>query len=277
MSTAKPRKRMSAAERRTVIETAATEVFASHGYQRASMEEIASRSGVSVPVVYDHFSSKRELHRRLLERHYADLRDLWRSELDTPDPDSAPNPASRTGPGSGPGSGPHSAFSSGPAPAPEGDINAEDVARAFDAWFRYIETHPYAWRMLFSDTTGDPGVREEHETVVTDSRDELLPFFARLVGIPYAPDVPDVPGGSDAPVQGNGGQNAEHREPTGQQARIEAEMAWEVCRSVLQGLAQWWRGCPDVPRERLVAAAMDALWTGLERSRRGERWPVTAG
>lgn len=213
---------MSAAERRTVIETAATEVFAAHGYQRASMEEIAGRSGVSVPVVYDHFSSKRELHRRLLERHYADLRDLWRDQLDTPDPEGEP-------------------------------LGGEDVARAFDAWFRYIETHPYAWRMLFSDTTGDPRVRAEHETVVTDSRDALLPFFARLVGIPLAP------GGGD--VQG----------------RVEAELAWEVCRSALQGLAQWWHARPEVPRERLVAAAMDALWTGLDRSTRGEHWSGRAG
>lgn len=229
MSTAKPRKRMSASERRTVIETAATEVFAAHGYRRASMEEIASRSGVSVPVVYDHFSSKRDLHRRLLERHYADLRDLWRDQLDVPDPAGDP-------------------------------VVGEDIARAFDAWFRYIETHPYAWRMLFSDTTGDPDVRAVHATVVTDSRDALLPFFARLVGIPYAPE----PEGEEA-REGGGGD---------QMSRVEAELAWEVCRNALQGLAMWWLGRPEVPRERLVAAAMDALWTGLDRSRRGEHWPV---
>ena len=51
-----------------MIEGAATEVFAEHGYQAASMKEIARRSGVSVPVVYDHVESKQELHLRLLNR-----------------------------------------------------------------------------------------------------------------------------------------------------------------------------------------------------------------
>ena len=76
------RQRLSAAERREVIELAATEVFAERGYHAASMEEIARRSGVSVPVVYDHFASKQELHRRLLERHFAELRALWAARID---------------------------------------------------------------------------------------------------------------------------------------------------------------------------------------------------
>ena len=37
----------------------------------ANVSEIARRSGVSVPVVYDHFASKKELHQSLLERHFA--------------------------------------------------------------------------------------------------------------------------------------------------------------------------------------------------------------
>src|SRR5207247_8425364 len=74
--TASPRKRLTAAARREVIERAATELFAERGFHGASMEEVARRSGVSVPVVYDHFESKRALHRRLLERHYAELREV---------------------------------------------------------------------------------------------------------------------------------------------------------------------------------------------------------
>ena len=48
---------MTAVARREVIEAAATELFAQHGYHGAAMEEIAQRSGVSVPVVYEHFAS----------------------------------------------------------------------------------------------------------------------------------------------------------------------------------------------------------------------------
>ena len=72
---------MSAAARREVIEQAATEVFAERGYHAASIDEIARRSGVSAPVVYDHFDSKLDLYRRLLERHRDELLALWREHL----------------------------------------------------------------------------------------------------------------------------------------------------------------------------------------------------
>src|SRR5256885_15671483 len=100
---------MTAAARREVIERAATEVFAERGYQSASIDEIARRSGVSAPVVYDHFASKLDLYGRLVERHFADLRGIWRAQLAGGDP-----PQQRT-------------------------------ARAFDAWFAYVQAHPFAW------------------------------------------------------------------------------------------------------------------------------------
>src|SRR5205807_7628542 len=81
-----PRKRMTGQARRELIETVATEVFAESGYHAASMDEIARRSGVSIPVVYDHFDSKEELHRRLLERHFAELRSIWGEYLPGDDP-----------------------------------------------------------------------------------------------------------------------------------------------------------------------------------------------
>jgi hypothetical protein len=49
-------------------------------------------------------------------------------------------------------------------------------------------------------------------------------------------------------------------------------MAWEVMRGVLQGLALWWYQHRGVPRERVVATAMNALWLGFERVRAGESW-----
>ena len=50
------------------------------------------------------------------------------------------------------------------------------------------------------------------------------------------------------------------------------EMVWVVLRGVLQGLAVWWSEHPDVPRERVVATAMNALWVGFERAQGGEIW-----
>ena len=49
-------------------------------------------------------------------------------------------------------------------------------------------------------------------------------------------------------------------------------MAAEVWRAGLTGLAIWWQRHPDVPRERMVATAVNAIWIGFERVRRGEGW-----
>jgi hypothetical protein len=38
------------------------------------------------------------------------------------------------------------------------------------------------------------------------------------------------------------------------------------------GLAIWWSDHPHVPRERVVATAVNVLWIGFERVRRGETW-----
>ncbi len=89
-------RRLSAAE---LIEAAATELFAERDYVGASVDEIAARSGVSPPVVYDHFDSKVDLYRRILERHFGDLRRVWREHF------------------------------VGEAPA------QERISRSFDAWF----------------------------------------------------------------------------------------------------------------------------------------------
>jgi hypothetical protein len=51
-------------------------------------------------------------------------------------------------------------------------------------------------------------------------------------------------------------------------------MAAEVMRAGLTGLAIWWNEHPHVRRERIAAAAVNALWIGFERVRRGETWPA---
>jgi AcrR family transcriptional regulator len=204
-----PRKRLTAAARREVIAAAATELFAERGYQRASIEEIARRSGVTPPVVYDHFASKQALYRELLEGHFADLQQVWREHFSGDDP-----PAQR-------------------------------VARSFDAWFAYIESHPFAGRMLFRDTTGDPQIAAMHAEVAASSRASVMPL------------VSSEPGAFDLAEAGAGET---------------LEMTWEVLRGVLQGLAIWWSDHPQVPREQVVAVAMNSLWVGFERVQRGEAW-----
>lgn len=216
MSTAKPiqkpkpkKKRISAAARREVIERAASDVFAEHGYHGASIDEIARRSGVTPPVVYDHFDSKLALHRRLLERTRDELLEMWRTSL------------------------------SGDEPADE------RIPRALDAWARYVETHPYAPRMFFMETTGDPEVREIHRQVQEQSRVALGAILGR------EPGSETIAGSAEAQA---------------------LEMAAEVIRSGLTGLAIWWSEHPDVPREQIVTAAVNSVWIGFERVSRGEAW-----
>jgi len=208
-STKQPRKRIGRAARRSLIEAAAAELFATRGYRGASIEEIARRSGVTPPVVYDHFKSKLDLYRQLLERHFAELREVWRRNFSGDDP-----PRQR-------------------------------VARSFDAWFAYVEEHPFAGRVLFRDASADPEVAAVHAAVATNSRDAIMQLFAA------EPGAADMAGS----IEGEG-----------------LEMVWVVLRGVLQGLAIWWADNPDVPRERVVNTAMNSLWLGFERVQQGESW-----
>lgn len=201
------RRRLSASARRDLIDAAATEVFGERGYHGASIDEIARRSGVTVPVVYDHFSSKRELYQGLIERHYQQLRLIWYEHA-------------------------------GSGKQPE-----VWILGAINAWFAYVETHPFAGRMLFRDTTGDPQIAAAHRTIQDASRDELLPLLKRIAGPHLAADDP-----------------------------LALELAWEMLRCALQGLALWWYDHADVPRETIVASAMNSTWIGLERFLQGEAW-----
>lgn len=192
-----------------MIERAATEVFAERGYRGASMDEIARRSGVTPPVVYDHFASKRDLHRRLLERTREELLEMWREHL-------------------------------------FGDEPAEQrIPRALDAWARYVESHPYAARMFFRETTGEPEVQAIHREVQDQARAALGAILGREQG------AENIAGSSDP---------------------LALEMAAEVMRSGLTGLAIWWSEHPEVPREQIVATAINLFWIGFERVRRGEAW-----
>jgi AcrR family transcriptional regulator len=194
-----------------VIERAALDVFAERGYHGASMDEIARRSGVTPPVVYDHFASKVELHKRLLERTREELLDMWRVNLAGDDP---------------------------------ADVR---IPRALDAWARYVEEHPYTARMFFFETTGDPDAAAIHREIQDEARAALAVILGSEEGAENIPGFPDPEA---------------------------LEMAAEVLRSGLAGLAIWWQDHPDVSRERIVATAVNAVWIGLERARVGDTWPA---
>ena len=58
--------RLPAAERRQQLLDVALEAFASQGFHLTSMNELAEQAGVTKPVLYQHFGSKRELYLEVL-------------------------------------------------------------------------------------------------------------------------------------------------------------------------------------------------------------------
>lgn len=59
--------RLPAQQRRTQLLSVAIEVFAERGFHATSMDEVAEAAGVTKPVLYQHFPSKRALYRELLD------------------------------------------------------------------------------------------------------------------------------------------------------------------------------------------------------------------
>src|SRR6266513_4935230 len=67
--------RLPAPRRRRQLLDVALEVFAERGYHRTSMNDLAEAAGVTKPVLYQHFRSKRALYLELLEDVGGRLRD----------------------------------------------------------------------------------------------------------------------------------------------------------------------------------------------------------
>ena len=112
------------------------------------------------------------------------------------------------------------------------------IPRAIEAWAAYVETHPYASRMYFRDATGVPAVQEFHREIHAQGRAVLGTILGRERG------AANIAGADD---------------------REALEMAAEVMRAGLAGLAVWWSERPHVPRERIVTVAVNVLWVGFER------------
>jgi AcrR family transcriptional regulator len=119
-----PRSRLSGAQRRRLIEDAAARLFAQRGYAATTVEDIVAEAGVSKPMLYRHFQSKKELQMKLLEQR--------RDELA-----AAPLDSLLQGKGK-----------------PE-----ERLPAMVDAWFAHVEQHPNTSRVLFQDAAGDQDIQ----------------------------------------------------------------------------------------------------------------------
>jgi AcrR family transcriptional regulator len=192
---ATPRRRLPAGQRRATLVQAASELFAQRGYDHVSLDEVARRCGVTKVIVYRHFASKKDLYLKLLAAHRDELLAVLARGMATDAPLEARVPA---------------------------------VA---EAWFDYVENHPFAWRMLFSDVTGDADIRAFHAGM----RDTARAAIAALLENERSLRLP-----------------AKMIEPTA-----------ELLRSAMTGLALWWLENQSVRRDVLVEAVVSTTWQGL--------------
>ncbi|GGV89896.1 TetR family transcriptional regulator [Streptomyces gelaticus] len=75
------RVRMTGKERREQLLDIGRTLFADKGFEGTSVEEIASRAGVSKPVVYEHFGGKEGLYAVVVDREMRQLLDMVTSAL----------------------------------------------------------------------------------------------------------------------------------------------------------------------------------------------------
>jgi AcrR family transcriptional regulator len=146
---AKAQRRLPPAERRELVLEAAGRLFGEHGYAHVTLDEIAAAAGVTKPVLYRHFDSKKALYLALLERHRNDLPRFFERV-----PDDLPF-----------------------------DQRVEAI---LETWFDYVTEHGYAWRMIFRDSGGGPEIDEFRRGNQERAREVLAGFIATQKGMPKA-------------------------------------------------------------------------------------------
>jgi TetR/AcrR family transcriptional regulator len=79
--------RLPAKERKAAVLDCACGIFSSGSYRGTTTAEIAREAGVTEPVLYRHFASKRVLYLAVLEESWRRLRALWDAAVEEePDP-----------------------------------------------------------------------------------------------------------------------------------------------------------------------------------------------
>jgi len=85
MSTTKGR--LSAEERRAAVLECACQIFSKESYHGATTAQIARGAGVTEPILYRHFASKRDLYLACLTEAWIDTREMWETAIaEEPDP-----------------------------------------------------------------------------------------------------------------------------------------------------------------------------------------------
>lgn len=130
--------RLPAEQRRRQLLDVACQQFATRGFHTTSMDDVAAAAGVTKPVLYQHFPSKRALFTELLD-------DLGRQLIEE--------------------------LVAATSPATTG---RERVEEGFAAYFRFVTGNEAAFRVLFgASARNDPEFTEIVERVLDDAADAI--------------------------------------------------------------------------------------------------------
>jgi AcrR family transcriptional regulator len=140
--------RLPAEQRRSQLLAVACDVFADRGFHATSMDDVAEAAGVTKPVLYQHFPSKRALYRELLDDAAHRLLGAVRgATIDAP---------------------------SGRARVHEG----------FTAYFRFVTSNRAAFRLLFGESVRND---DEFAGVADRVIEEIATLVAGLIEIDAEP------------------------------------------------------------------------------------------
>lgn len=120
----RPRRRISAPDRRQLILAAAERAFSAGAFHQVSLEEVAQEAAVSKALIYEHFRSKRDLYQSLLSTAADELMLRVRDSV------------------------------------VEGSTREERLQAGIESFVDFIATRPGASRLLFHDVA-DPDVAHE--------------------------------------------------------------------------------------------------------------------
>ena len=148
---------MPTAERRETILCAAGPLFARDGYAGTRLDDVAAGAGVTKPILYRHFDSKKALYVALLDKHEADLPTFF-ERVARVAPDLAPDAL---------------------------------VRLILEHWLDYVRENQHSWVILFRDSSGDDEIRAVRKRVSATARAVMAAFIAQRAGDRIPPEQVD--------------------------------------------------------------------------------------
>ncbi|QKW11050.1 TetR/AcrR family transcriptional regulator [Streptomyces sp. NA04227] len=221
---------------------AAVRVFARHGYQAASMDEIAKLAGVSKPLVYLYLNSKEDLFAACIRRESQALVEAIRVGVDTTQP---------------------------------ADRQLWDGLRSF---FVHTAENPDSWAVVHTQATAQG---EPFAGVAAAARQSIITFVTALIHAAHAERESAVGEnavreGCDGGGKGEGGGEAAGSvAPGAETTRREYAALAHALIGAAESLADWSLTQSTIPAHEAAATMMNFAWAGLGGLLEGKPWTAS--